>query len=128
MLNEQEPMEQQTLQPTNPMTEPNVRAENRTPEGLQLHDGAIAPLAGCPRGRTDCLPIARRASPGYESFICSGETSGAPVPTDTTRLCVKSTHDRSPVDLLVNLDERDTTDALVVLSSALAWHTLREER
>jgi hypothetical protein len=48
------------------------------------------------------------------------------VPEDRIRLCVKSTHDRKPVDLMVNFDDRDAIDALAVLSAGLSFHRLRE--
>lgn len=75
---------------------------------------------GCPRGRIDCRPLARYASPGYESFMCCGETKGAPVETDRCRLCIKSTHEQGPVDLMVNLDERDVVHTASVLLSGLS--------
>jgi len=99
---------------------------SRPPEGPQCHDGMVHPLSTCPRGRTDCTPVARRASPGFESFFCCGETDGATVPEDTIRLCVKSTHDQGPVDLMVNFDDRDTIDAIAVLSAGLSFHRLGE--
>lgn len=91
----------------------------RSREGAQLHDGAIHDPHGCPRGRTDCSPLARIASPGYESFMCCGETASAPVPTDRIRFCQKSTHAHG-VDLLVNFDERDAVHTASVLLSGLS--------
>jgi len=89
-------------------------------DGSSLHDGSIADPSGCPRGRGDCEPLARYASPGFESYMCCGQTSAAPVPTDRLRLCIKSTHDRSPVDLLVNFDERDAVHTATVLLTGLS--------
>ena len=101
--------------------------ERRLPEGPQCHDGIFNPLQGCPRGRTDCTPVARRASPEFESYFCCGLTNAAPVPEDVVRLCVKSTHARGPVDLLVNFDDRDAIDAIAVLSAGLSFHRLCED-
>ena len=91
----------------------------RDREGPQLHDGAIHDPHGCPRGLQDCSALARIASPGFESFMCCGETSSAPVPTDRLRFCVKSTHAHG-VDTLMNFDERDTVHAASVLMSGLS--------
>lgn len=52
--------------------------------------------------------------------LLAGETDAAPVPTDRFRLCIKSTHDQGPVDVLVNLDERDVVDTASVLLGALS--------
>jgi hypothetical protein len=75
---------------------------------------------GCPRGRDDCQPLSRCASVGMGSYMCCGQTDSAPVPTDILRLCIKSTHDRGPVDVLVNIDKRDATDTAWVLLGGLA--------
>lgn len=64
--------------------------------------------------------MSRVASPGYESFMCCGETNAAPVPTDVLRLCIKSSHDRKPVDVLVNLDRRDAIDVASVLLGGMS--------
>ena len=88
-------------------------------DGPVLHDGAIYDPKGCPRQRTDCAPLARYASEGYESFMCCGETASAPVKSDRLRLCIKSTHDHG-VDLLVNLDERDAVHTATVLMAGLS--------
>lgn len=85
-----------------------------------IHDGEVAYLPGCPRGRTDCAAISRVASPNFESFMCCGETDHAPVPTDRLRLCIYSSHDQSPVDILVHFDERDATDTASVLLGGLS--------
>lgn len=112
-------------QPTRKVSNPvpdNTTAEGmmaREREGQTLHDGAIHDPKDCPRCRTDCQPLARIASPGYESFMCCGETMTAPVPTDRLRLCVKSTHDHG-VDVLFNLDERDAVHTASVLLSGLS--------
>lgn len=92
----------------------------RTFDGPQLHDGEVPYVAGCPRGRTDCCAISRKASPEFESFMCCGETAAAPVPTDVLRLCIKSSHDRSPVDIIVNLDRRDAIDVAAVLMGGMS--------
>lgn len=89
----------------------------------KIHDGNFNTPAGCPRGRSDCVPLARIASKlelGPPSFICCGETDAAPVPTDRLRLCVKSSHDNGPVDIMVNFDERDATDTAYVLLGGLS--------
>lgn len=86
----------------------------------RIFDGEIPSPKGCPRGRTDCLPTARVSSEGFASYMCCGETDAAPVPTDRFRLCIKSTHDQGPVDVLVNLDERDVVDTASVLLGALS--------
>lgn len=52
--------------------------------------------------------------------MCCGETSSAPVPTDVLRLCIKSSHDRKPVDILVNLDRRDAIDVAAVLMGGMS--------
>lgn len=93
----------------------------RVRDGQTLHDGSIYDPHGCPRGLDhQCSPLSRIASPAFASFMCCGQTNSAPVPSDRLRLCIKSTHDRSPVDLLVNLDERDTVHAASVLMGGLA--------
>lgn len=88
-------------------------------DGETLHDGEINDPVGCPRGRADCSPLERYASPGFESFMCCGETSKAPVPTDRLRLCIKSTHAHG-VDILVNLDERDAVHVASALMGGLS--------
>lgn len=88
-------------------------------DGSQMHDGSISEPRGCPRGRSDCEPLTRYAAPGFESFMCCGETSAAPVPTDRMRLCIKSTHDHG-VDLIANLDERDAVHTASVLMGGLS--------
>lgn len=88
-------------------------------EGATVHDGEIVDSVGCPRARSDCSALARYASPGYESFMCCGETNAAPVSTDRLRLCIKSTH-ATGVDILVNLDERDTVHVASVLLAGLS--------
>lgn len=96
------------------MTEPRVA------DGETLHDGGIYDPTGCPRGLdSQCTPMSRIASPGFGSFMCCGQTHSAPVPTDRLRLCIKSTH-KTGVDLLVNLDERDTVHTAAVLMGGLA--------
>lgn len=92
----------------------------RAREGSQIHDGEVPYLSGCPRKLEGCTPMARVASPGFESFMCCGETDNAPVPTDVLRLCIKSSHDRKPVDLLVNLDRRDAIDIASVLLGGMS--------
>lgn len=87
---------------------------------LPVHHGEMTATVGCPRGRTDCSPLSRAASDNYASFFCCGETDAAPVPTDRLRLCVKSTHDNSPVDVMVHFDERDATDAAFVVLGGLS--------
>lgn len=101
--------------------DPNPTAERRR-DGPSIHDGQMDHPHGCPRKRGDCWPLARVASPDFESYMCCGETNGAPVPTDRLRLCIKSSHDRSPVDQLVNLDDRDVTDICSVLLAGLSSH------
>lgn len=102
----------------NRLAEPSP--EPRTVDGTALHDGAIYdPTSGCPRGRHDCKPLSRIASPAFTSFMCCGETSNAPMPTDRLRLCIKSTHDHG-VDVLVNLDERDAVHTCSALIGGLA--------
>lgn len=87
-------------------------------DGKAIHDGEIHDPVGCPRG-LNCQPLARYASVGYESFMCCGETTTAPVVTDRLRLCIKSTHDHG-VDVLVNLDERDAVHTAAALMAGLA--------
>jgi len=92
----------------------------RVQDGQALHDGGIYSPAGCPRGLgSQCSPLSRIASPAFESFMCCGQTHSAPVPTDRLRLCIKSTH-ATGVDLLVNLDERDTVHTASVLMGGLS--------
>lgn len=90
--------------------------------GKRIFDGVILPPNGCPRKLSDCQPSSRVASPGYESFICCGETVAdqRTVPTDRFRLCILSTH-KTGVDLIVNLDERDVVDTASVLLAALSF-------
>jgi hypothetical protein len=103
-----------------PEPSPAFPVHARMREGTTLHDGGIYDPSGCPRGRPDCSALSRIASPNYESFFCCGETNTSSVPTDRLRFCVKSTHDRGPVDVLVNFDERDTVHACSVLMGGLA--------
>jgi len=91
----------------------------RVRDGAAIHDGMVTHPGGCPRHRTDCAPLARVASPDFESFMCCGETASAPVPTDRLRLCIRSTH-KHGVDVLVNLDPRDATDTATVLLGGLS--------
>lgn len=98
-----------------------LESHARVRDGRSLNDGGIYDPHGCPRGLDhQCSPLSRIASPAFASFMCCGETHAAPVPTDRLRLCIKSTHDRSPVDVLVNLDERDTVHTASVLMGGLA--------
>lgn len=85
----------------------------------RIWDGETRHPAGCPRGRNDCQALARIASPGPASYMCCGETDGAPVPTDRFRLCIYSSHETG-VDVLVNLDARDVIDTASVLLSGLS--------
>lgn len=89
-------------------------------DGPTIHDHGIYDPAGCPRQRTDCQPLARYSGSDYASFMCCGETAAAPVPSDRLRLCIKSTHKDGPVDLLVNLDERDAVHTSSVLLAGLS--------
>jgi hypothetical protein len=91
----------------------------RDRDGSSIHDNGIVDPSGCPRGCRDCAPLARYASPGFESYMCCGETNGAPVPTDRLRLCILSTH-ATGVDVLVNLDERDAVHTASVLMAGLS--------
>lgn len=91
----------------------------RLADGSTIHDGAISDPVGCPRERTDCSPLSRISSPCFESFMCCGQTTSAPVPTDRLRLCIKSTHEHG-VDVLVNLDERDAVHTSSVLLGGLS--------
>jgi hypothetical protein len=91
----------------------------RIRDGGTFHDGEIIDPTGCPRNRSDCSALARYASPGFESFMCCGETKAAPVPTDRLRFCIKSTH-ATGVDILVNLDERDAVHSASVILAGLS--------
>ncbi len=93
----------------------------------RIFDGVISAPKGCPRKLSDCQPSSRVASPGYESFMCCGETDEAQrtVPTDRFRLCIKSTH-RTGVDLTVNLDQRDVIDTAAVLLGALSYDAVSD--
>lgn len=91
----------------------------RQREGPTVHDGRFTTPVGCPRHRSDCVPLARVASPGYESFMCCGETGAAPVPTDRLRFCMLAIHAHG-VDIMVNLDERDATDTASVLLGGMS--------
>jgi hypothetical protein len=93
---------------------------SRQTKGTMVHDGVVPWISGCPRGFNDCTAVARKASPGFESYMCCGETATSPVPTDVLRLCIKSSHDRKPVDLLVNLDRRDAIDVACVLLGGMS--------
>lgn len=93
--------------------------EPRERDGPVLHDGGICDPVYCPRQRSDCTPLARYASPRFESFVCCGETNAAPVPTDRLRYCLKSTH-ATGVDVMVNLDERDAVHTASVLMAGLS--------
>ena len=86
---------------------------------VEHRDGEVRHPSGCPRGLTNCVPLARVSSPAFESFTCCGETNAAPVPTDILRLCILSTHDTG-VDVSVYLDRRDATDTATVLLGALS--------
>jgi len=97
-----------------------TKSDPQVRDGQVLHDGGIFDPSGCPRGLgSQCKPMSRIASAGYESFMCCGQTHSAPVPTDRLRLCIKSTH-ATGVDLLVNLDERDVVHTASVLMGGLA--------
>lgn len=61
-------------------------SESRERDGASVHDHGIIDPTGCPRGRRDCAPLARYAAPGFESYMCCGETAAAPVPTDPLML------------------------------------------
>ena len=89
--------------------------------GKRIFDGVVTHPNGCPRDRTDCDPLSRVSSEDFESFMCCGETHEAErvVPEDRFRLCIKSTH-KHGVDVLVNLDQRDTIDTASVLLGALS--------
>ncbi|MGJ0510218.1 MAG: hypothetical protein ACR652_24490 [Methylocystis sp.] len=94
---------------------------DRTKDGQTIHDGTIyGPARICPRGLTECSPLSRCASPNFASYFCVGETDAAPVPTDRLRFCVFSSHDNKPVDVMVNFDERDATDAAYTLLGGLS--------
>jgi hypothetical protein len=98
----------------------SMSREPRVRDGQALHDGGIFAPIGCPRGLgSQCGPLSRIASLGFESFMCCGQTHSAPVPTDRLRLCIKSTHETG-VDLLVNLDERDAVHTASVLMGGLS--------
>ena len=90
--------------------------------GKRIFDGVITPPSGCPRNLSDCQPSSRVASPGYESFMCCGETDEEQrtVPTDRFRLCILSTHETG-VDIIANMDERDVIDTASVLLGALSY-------
>lgn len=104
-----------------PSLSSDLTTPTRTFDGPTIHDGTIyGPSRVCPRGRSDCAPLSRCASPQFQSFMCCGETDAAPVPSDRLRLCVKSTHDNGPVDIMVNFDERDATDTAYVLLGGLS--------
>ena len=93
----------------------------RLREGPAIHDNGVYGAGGCPRGRTDCEALARyHSSFGEVSFMCCGETAAAPVKTDRLRLCVKSTHDNGPVDVMVHFDERDAVHTSSVLLAGLS--------
>ena len=51
-----------------------MMTERRTRVEETVHDGLITHPVGCPKGANDCEPLSRVASPGYESFMCCGET------------------------------------------------------
>lgn len=87
----------------------------------RIFDGVVLHPKGCPRDRTDCEALSRLSSEDFESFMCCGETheAGRVVPEDRFRLCIKSTH-KHGVDVLVNLDQRDTIDTASVLLGALS--------
>ena len=96
-------------------------SEPRSREGNGIYDGLITHPHGCPKKAEDCAPLARVSSPGYESFMCCGETlpEGRSIPQDIFRLCMGSSH-KTGVDLVVNLDERDAIDTASVLLAALS--------
>lgn len=95
------------------MSDPRLR------DGPVVQDGAIHDAKGCPRGRTDCWPLARYSSANFESFICCGETKSAPVPSDRLRVCEKSTHAHG-IDRMVNYDERDVVHTASVILAGLS--------
>ena len=98
-----------------------MMTERRTRVEETVHDGLITHPVGCPKGANDCEPLSRVASPGYESFMCCGEThpEGRSVPADLFRLCIGSTH-KTGVNMVVNFDERDAIDTASVLLAALS--------
>lgn len=74
----------------------------------------------CPRGLTDCEPIAQlRSDEEPITFYCVGRNDGTTrqVEQDCFRHCHKSAEG---VDRLENCDRRDLTDDLSVIAQALS--------
>lgn len=72
----------------------------------------------CPRGRQDCISLARIESDDATSFFCCGENDGTapPVRQDRYTVCFKGPHD----DALKFHDKRDLTHQASVLAQAIA--------
>lgn len=81
----------------------------------------------CPRGCTNCLPLAQVVADDESTFVCAGERQGDPstwsVPQDIFTLCWKS---QDGVDVLQWMDRYDMHSQLYVLSGALLMDDLKE--
>lgn len=80
----------------------------------------------CPRGRTDCQPLAQVISDGDDpTFICCGRNDGTsrPVPEDCFTLCTKSVQGDHPsgTDIITYCDQRDLLDTIGVVARALSF-------
>lgn len=79
----------------------------------------------CPRGRKDCISLARIESCDGSTFFCGGENQGnTKVPADRFTLCCKSIAGR---DDTVYMDKRDMHHQMAVIAQALALVEKSEE-
>ena len=80
----------------------------------------------CPRGLTDCQPLAQVLADDESTFVCCGERQGDPttweVPQDIFTLCWKS---QDGVDTLQWMDHYDLHSHLYVISRALLMYDLK---
>lgn len=80
----------------------------------------------CPRGRTDCQPLAQVLADDESTFCCAGERQGDPatwdVPQDIFTFCWKS---QDGVDTLQHMDHYDIHSHMYVLSRALLMDDLK---
>ncbi len=72
----------------------------------------------CPRGRSDCIALAKIEADEGKSFFCCGENNGevGPIKGDTYTVCFKGEHD----DRMAFFDNRDLTHQAAVLAQTLA--------
>ena len=75
----------------------------------------------CPRGRTDCQPLAQIKADATD-FICVGLNDGSTrnCESDCYRKCIRTTGHGAPYDELYDYNRRDLADECAVLAQAQA--------